>query len=86
GRGYFNLYGAPFYIYGNVSGTGTLNITDAQMILRHLVGKLHLTEEQQDIADVDGDRSVTVSDARLILQKLTGKIADFPRVNLEIRN
>ncbi|MCL2488586.1 MAG: dockerin type I repeat-containing protein [Oscillospiraceae bacterium] len=64
--------------FGQVSGSGTLNITDARMLLQHLVGKALLTPEQQAIADVDGDENVTITDARLILQKLVGKIDKFP--------
>ena len=66
---------------GHVSGGEVLSITDARLVLQHLVGKALLSPEQQDIADVDGDENVTITDARLILQKLVGKIDVFPREN-----
>ncbi|MCL2487563.1 MAG: bacterial Ig-like domain-containing protein [Oscillospiraceae bacterium] len=66
-------------IWGNVSGSGVLGITDARMVLQFLVEKITLTEEQQDIADVDGKDGVTITDARWILQKIVDKIDRFPR-------
>ncbi|MCL2488043.1 MAG: discoidin domain-containing protein, partial [Oscillospiraceae bacterium] len=65
--------------WGNVSGSGTLNISDARMVLQHLVDKIKLSEELQDLADVDGKDGVTITDARLILQRLVEKIPAFPR-------
>ncbi|MCL2488619.1 MAG: dockerin type I repeat-containing protein [Oscillospiraceae bacterium] len=67
------------FLLGHVSGGATLSVTDARMVLQHLVGKSLLTPEQQDIADVDGDGDVTITDARLILQMLVEKISNFPR-------
>ncbi|MCL2489062.1 MAG: dockerin type I repeat-containing protein [Oscillospiraceae bacterium] len=63
---------------GYVSGGETLSVTDARLVLQHLVGKIHLSPEQLTAADVDGQDGVTISDARLILQKLVGKIDKFP--------
>ncbi|MCL2487811.1 MAG: dockerin type I repeat-containing protein [Oscillospiraceae bacterium] len=76
---FFNLGREIGKILGCVSGGENLSITDARMILQHLVGKSLLTPEQQDIADVDGKDGVTITDARLVLQKLVGKIEKFPR-------
>jgi len=71
--------GTPPPKYGHVSGGDTLGITDARLVLQHIVEKIQLTPEQQDIADVDGDQKVTINDARLILQRLVDKIDKFPR-------
>ncbi|MCL2487289.1 MAG: DUF4982 domain-containing protein [Oscillospiraceae bacterium] len=67
------------FILGDVNGSGDVSITDARLVLQHLVGKAALTKEQQDAADVDGDGNVTISDARLMLQYLVGKITEFPQ-------
>ncbi|MCL2489004.1 MAG: hypothetical protein FWE80_10005 [Oscillospiraceae bacterium] len=65
-------------VLGNVSGSGTLSITDARMILQYLVDKITLTAEQLELADVDGKNGVTVTDARYVLQRLVEKIDKFP--------
>ncbi|MCL2488919.1 MAG: alpha-L-fucosidase [Oscillospiraceae bacterium] len=65
-------------VWGNVSGTGTLNVGDARMILQHLVHKITLDEEQLEIANVSGNENLGVTDARLILQMLVQKIDKFP--------
>jgi len=64
---------------GHVSGGEKLSVTDARMVLQHLVGKITLDAEQLDIANVSGGTTLSVSDARLILQMLVGKITEFPR-------
>jgi len=75
----YKLIGTGTIPLGQVSGGEILMITDARMVLQHLVGKITLTEEELDVADVDGDAKVTIADARLILQMLVGKIDEFPR-------
>ncbi|MCL2488817.1 MAG: DUF5110 domain-containing protein, partial [Oscillospiraceae bacterium] len=67
------------FVPGNVSGTGTLNINDARMVLQHLVEKITLTGLPLQAADVDGNGKVDITDARLILQMLVQKITEFPR-------
>jgi len=64
---------------GHVSGGDKLSVTDARLVLQHLVGKITLTEEELDLANVSGGDNVSITDARLILQMLVGKIAAFPR-------
>ncbi|MCL2487931.1 MAG: hypothetical protein FWE80_04540 [Oscillospiraceae bacterium] len=66
-------------VLGCVSGSDTLNIADARMVLQHLVGKNLLSEAELNIADVDGRDGVNITDARLILQRLVDKIDEFPR-------
>ncbi|MCL2487847.1 MAG: alpha-L-fucosidase [Oscillospiraceae bacterium] len=65
--------------YGHVSGGDTLSVTDARLVLQHLVGKRLLTPEEFDLAAVREAGKVEISDARLILQRLVGKIDSFPR-------
>ncbi|MCL2488839.1 MAG: carbohydrate-binding protein, partial [Oscillospiraceae bacterium] len=64
--------------YGDINGDGDLTITDARLLLQHLVGKYAIPEERMVYAQVNNGVTLTVSDARLILQKLVGKIDRFP--------
>ncbi|MCL2487704.1 MAG: carbohydrate-binding protein, partial [Oscillospiraceae bacterium] len=68
----------PTVIYGDVNGSGSVDIGDARMVLQHLVGKLTLTPEQLAVANVSGGDQLSISDARLILQYLVDKIDTFP--------
>ncbi|MCL2487144.1 MAG: DUF885 family protein [Oscillospiraceae bacterium] len=63
---------------GDVDGNGILQISDARILLQHLVQKDMLDWLARQRADVDDDGVTDISDARLILQKLVGKISDFP--------
>lgn len=63
---------------GDVSGNGTVDISDARLILQAAVGKITLSEEQAAAADVNGDGKVTSSDARLVLSYVVGKLDSFP--------
>ena len=69
-------------VYGDVNGSGGVDIGDARLVLQHLVGKIALTPEQFDRAAVREAGRVEISDARLILQFLVGKIQAFPRENV----
>ncbi|MCL2488811.1 MAG: fibronectin type III-like domain-contianing protein, partial [Oscillospiraceae bacterium] len=61
-----------------------VSVTDARMVLQHLVQKITLTPAQLDAAAVDGAENddgspkVSITDARLILQYLVEKINKFP--------
>ncbi|MCL2487546.1 MAG: glycoside hydrolase family 3 C-terminal domain-containing protein [Oscillospiraceae bacterium] len=61
-----------------------VTITDARLVLQHLVQKITLTPEALSAAavngsiDEDSSPKITITDARLILQKLVGKIDKFP--------
>ena len=59
---------------GDINADGTVNTTDARLALQHAVGKITLTEAEQEAADVNGDGGVDTTDARLILQAAVGKI------------
>ncbi|MCL2487098.1 MAG: dockerin type I repeat-containing protein [Oscillospiraceae bacterium] len=66
------------YPLGHVSGGSKLSVTDARLVLQYIIGRITLTPEQLEVADVDGNGIITIADARLILQKLVGKIDKFP--------
>ena len=65
-------------LIGDVNVDGTVDTTDARLVLQHAVGKSVLKEEEQMMADVNGDGWVNTTDARLILQYAVGKIEAFP--------
>ena len=58
-------------IPGDVDGNGKVDITDARLILQHLVHKIELTNEQKERAKMNGNSGeINVGDAREILQAL----------------
>ena len=65
-------------IFGDVDGDGSVSATDALEVLKSIVGKVQLTEEQQTLADVTGDDTLGADDALDILKKVVGKIEKFP--------
>ncbi|MCL2488879.1 MAG: hypothetical protein FWE80_09370, partial [Oscillospiraceae bacterium] len=68
-------------VWGNVSGSGTLGVTDARMVLQYLVGKGQLTAAQIELAKVSGGTALGITDVRWMLQKIVGKIDKFPVEN-----
>jgi len=63
---------------GDVSGDENVTAFDASLVLRHVVGMINLSENQQKAADVTDDGNVTALDAALILQYTVGLIMQFP--------
>ena len=68
---------AVYGVLGDVNNDGTVNITDATMLMRGVVGMETLSELQDIIADVNCDGSVGISDATLIARFVTG-LETFP--------
>ncbi|MCL2488210.1 MAG: substrate-binding domain-containing protein [Oscillospiraceae bacterium] len=60
-------------IPGDVDSSGGVDISDARLVLQHLVGKIILTKDQRRAADVNANGKVDIGDARLILQHIVGK-------------
>ena len=67
----------PFYP-GDIDGSGEVNVGDAILVLRGIVGLIELNPEQLEAADVSGSNGVDVSDAILILRYIVGLITEFP--------
>lgn len=65
---------------GDVSGDGTVNATDALMVLKHSVRIFELTGEELERADVNKDGSVNSTDALAILKIAVG-IEDEPSMS-----
>jgi hypothetical protein len=57
---------------GDVNKDGRVNIADATLALRHVVGLIVLTQAQIYSADLNGDRKLTMADVQLILRKALG--------------
>ena len=68
---------AVYGVLGDVNNDGTVNITDATMLMRGVVGMEALSELQEILADVNCDGSVGISDATLIARFVTG-LETFP--------
>ncbi|MBR6548665.1 MAG: dockerin type I repeat-containing protein [Clostridia bacterium] len=67
------------YLYGDVDQDQAITAADALLVLKKVVGKESLSqEEQQKAAEVSGDGTINAEDALLILQMVVGKIHVFP--------
>ena len=64
---------------GDVNGSGTVDSTDARLVLQFAVGKIKADAINIAVADVNGSGKVDSTDARLILQYAVGKITTFPK-------
>lgn len=66
-------------LLGDVDGKGTVDSTDARLVLQYAVKKIDAASLDLTVADVDGNQAVDSTDARLILQLAVGKIQKFPK-------
>lgn len=55
--------GSAEYINGDISGNGQIDLYDAVIISKYLLGMVELSEEEIQIADYNGDGSVDLYDA-----------------------
>lgn len=71
----------PSVIYGDVDGSGGVEMADALMVMQYVSENISLSEKEKAAANVtkfaDGDNDITVADALMILQKVSENIADF---------
>ncbi len=67
-----------FYTIGDVNGDNTVDVGDAILVLKSIVGLINLDATQFAAADVNGDEKVDVGDAILILRYIVGLIMEFP--------
>ena len=66
--------------YGDVSQNGEITVDDALLALQFSIGKIQLSDEQKNLANVDsetGEGGVTVSDALLTLAGSTTVITAY---------
>ena len=62
-------YVNPPYVLGDCDNDGSIDITDALIALRHVLGLSELTGNQLLAADADGNGTVEIADALLILRR-----------------
>ena len=70
----------PVINYGDVDGNQTVDAVDSLMVLKFVVNKISLSQEQQLFADVDRNDSVDATDALLVLKYVVGKINSLPLI------
>jgi hypothetical protein len=63
---------------GDITGSGTINVSDVTLVARHTLGISALTGAQLEKADVNGDGVVNVLDVTLIMRYALGLINSFP--------
>ncbi len=68
----------PHYFPGNVNGDQGIDVGDAILVLRHIVGLVALNADQQEAADVNLNGNVEVGDAILILRHIVGLVETLP--------
>jgi len=66
------------YGNGDVDQSGGVNVADAILVLRQIVGLVELTPSQWQSADVNLDGAVDVADAILILRFIVGLVPSLP--------
>ncbi len=70
---------APAFTYGDVDGSGVIDLTDAMEIVKHIKGDKTLTADQILAADVDVPYStIDLTDAMAIVKFIKGDIEKFP--------
>ncbi|MBR4868896.1 MAG: leucine-rich repeat protein, partial [Clostridia bacterium] len=65
-------------VYGDLDGDNKVSAADALEVLKSVVGKVTLTDDQLTAADTDGNNKVDAADALNVLKKVVGKIQKFP--------
>jgi hypothetical protein len=65
-------------VAGDVNGDAGVDVADAILVLRYIVGLAELAGEYWEQADVNGDGKVDVSDAILILRYIVGLVTTLP--------
>lgn len=73
--------------YGDVNGDGSINATDATLVLKKTVGTVeNFTDADkkvipEKVGNVNGDTAINATDATLILKKTVGTIETFTDAN-----
>ena len=65
-------------LYGDLDDDDKVTAADALEVLKSVVGKVALTDDQFTAADTDGNGKADAADALNILKKVVGKIDKFP--------
>ena len=65
-------------LYGDVNGDGTVDVSDAMLLLHYCNEQIMLTPRQLEVCDVDGNGTVSLRDAGLLIQYVNGLIDRLP--------
>lgn len=69
------------YIYGDVNNDGIINVIDATLIQKYIVGILSYDETKTILADVNNDGVINVKDVTLVLKYIVGfDLSDVARI------
>jgi hypothetical protein len=68
---------APTLPLGDVNRDTNIDVSDAVLALRHIVGAADLTDEQLRLGDVNRDGELDVTDAAQILKRVVGLPTEF---------
>ncbi len=55
-------------MYGDITGNGTVDLTDLTKLSQYILGDITLTAEEMIVADCDGDGDVAINDLALLRQ------------------
>ncbi len=66
------------FIYGDLRGSGAVDVNDAALAMRFVLALEALSQEQLAKSDVNGDGRVDILDITLIMQNILGVIDVFP--------
>ncbi len=59
-------------LYGDINCDGVIDVSDAIMVLRRIVGLIHFTPAQEETADMNNNGVIDVGDAIMILRIIVG--------------
>ena len=65
---------APKYLKGDINQDGIVNVNDVNYGMRGIVGKVTLTDLEEQIGDVNEDGIFNVNDINMIMRFIVGKI------------
>ena len=68
---------APKYLKGDINQDGIVNVNDVNYGMRGIVGKVTLTDLEEQIGDVNEDGIFNVNDINMIMRFIVGKINNF---------
>ena len=68
----------PEYAYGDIDDNDRVDVSDAIILLKSIVGLTELNDYQKGCADVNLDESINVVDAAIILRYIAGLIDELP--------
>lgn len=63
----------PDPIKGDVNGDGTVDVSDVNLVINMMLGKIVASDELQVASDVNGDGRVDVSDVNFVINIMLGK-------------